>query len=99
VLRVATRGGAACLGRDDIGSIEAGKRADLALFPADGLSTAGADADPVAALVLCRPGRVRHLLIEGRFVVRDGILETGDEAAIARDGHEAATAIAVGAGR
>ena len=98
-LRVATRGGAACLGRDDIGSIEAGKRADLALFPADGLATAGADADPVAGLVLCRPERVRHLLVEGRFVVRDGILETGDEAAIARDGHRTATAIAAGAGR
>ena len=98
-LRVATRGGAACLGRDDIGSIEAGRRADLALFPADGLATAGADADPVAALVLCRPERVRHLLVEGRFVVRDGILETGDEAAIARDGHRTAAAIAAGAGR
>ncbi|MGZ8662128.1 MAG: 8-oxoguanine deaminase [Actinomycetota bacterium] len=98
-LRVATRGGAACLGRDDIGSIEAGKRADLALFPADGLATAGADVDPVAGLVLCRPERVRHLLVEGRFVVRDGILETGDEAAIALDGHRTATAIAEGAGR
>ena len=98
-LRVATRGGAACLGRDDIGSIEAGRRADLALFPADGLATAGADADPVAGLVLCRPDRVRHLLVEGRFVVRDGILETGDEVAIARDGHRTATAIAAGAGR
>ncbi|MGZ8623661.1 MAG: 8-oxoguanine deaminase [Actinomycetota bacterium] len=98
-LRVATRGGAACLGRDDIGSIEAGKRADLALFPVDGLATAGADADPVAGLVLCRPERVRHLVVEGRFVVRDGILETGDEAAIALDGHRTATAIAEGAGR
>jgi len=97
-LRVATRGGAACLGRDDIGSIEVGKRADLALFPADGLATAGAVADPVAALVLCRPGRVRHLVIEGRSVVRDGILETGDEAAIARNGHRAALAIAARAG-
>jgi cytosine/adenosine deaminase-related metal-dependent hydrolase len=99
VLRVATRGGAACLGRDDIGSIEVGKRADLALFPADGLSTAGADIDPVAALALCRPGRVRHLLVEARFVVRDGTLSTGDEAAIARDGHRSAMATAKGADR
>jgi cytosine/adenosine deaminase-related metal-dependent hydrolase len=93
VLRVATRGGAACLGRDDIGSIEAGKRADLALFPADGVATAGADADPVAALVLCRTERVRHLLVEGRFVVRDGSIATVEEDAIARDGHRAARAI------
>jgi cytosine/adenosine deaminase-related metal-dependent hydrolase len=98
-LRIATRGGAACLGRDDIGSIEAGKRADLALFPVDGLATAGADADPVASLVLCRPERVRHLVVEGRVVVRDGVLETGDEATIARDGHRAARAIAEGASR
>ncbi len=98
-LRVATRGGAGCLGRDDIGSIEAGKRADLALFPADGLATAGADADPVAALVLCRPGRVRHLLVDGRFVVRDGTLATGDESEIAREGHRTAAAIAGGAAR
>ena len=98
-LRVATRGGAACLGRDDIGSIAAGKRADLALFPADGLATAGSDADPVAGLVLCRPERVRHLLVEGGFVIRDGILETADEAAIARDGHRTSKTIAEGVGR
>ena len=99
VLRVATRGGAACLGRDDIGSIEAGNRADLALLPADGLATVGADIDPVAALVLCRPGRVRHLLVEGGFVVRNGTLATSDEAAIARDGHRTAREIAKGAVR
>jgi len=98
-LRIATRGGAACLGRDDIGSIEVGKRADLALFPVDGLSTAGADADPVAALALCRPERVRHLLIEGRVVVRIGHLETADEDALAEAGHRAARAIAAGAER
>ena len=89
-LRVATRGGAACLGRDDIGSIEVGKRADLALFPVDGLATAGADADPVAALALCRPERVRHLLVDGRVVVRDGTLATADESAIAGQGHRTA---------
>jgi cytosine/adenosine deaminase-related metal-dependent hydrolase len=98
-LWTATRGGAACLGRDDIGSIEVGKRADLALFPVDGLSTAGADADPVAALVLCRPERVRHLLVEGRVIVRDGNLETADESAIAEVGHRTARAIARGVQR
>jgi cytosine/adenosine deaminase-related metal-dependent hydrolase len=98
-LRVATRGGAACLGRDDIGSIEPGKRADLALFRTDGLATVGADADPLAALALCRPERVRHLVVEGRPVVQDGILQTASEAAIARDGHRTARAIAAGAGR
>jgi len=73
-LWVATRGGAACLGRDDIGAIEVGKRADLALFAIDGLPHRGAEADPVAALVFCNPGPVRHLFVEGKLVVRDGQL-------------------------
>jgi 8-oxoguanine deaminase len=73
-LRVATRGGAACLGRDDIGSIELGKRADIALFAVDDLSHRGAEADPVAALVFCNPAPVRHLFVEGKPVVRDGQL-------------------------
>jgi cytosine/adenosine deaminase-related metal-dependent hydrolase len=85
-LRVATRGGAACLGWDDIGSLEPGKRADVALFGVDGLEFAGAERDPVAALLLCAPQRVRHLLVEGRPVVRDGDLVNADERAIAAEG-------------
>src|SRR5207302_1839007 len=73
-LRVATRGGAACLGREDVGSIEVGKRADIALFKIDGLPHRGAEADPVAALVFCNPGPAQHLFVEGRPVVQDGRL-------------------------
>jgi cytosine/adenosine deaminase-related metal-dependent hydrolase len=73
-LRLATRGGAACLGRGDIGSLEAGKRADIALFSVEGPAFTGAEADPVAALVFCAPGPVRHLLVDGKFVVKDGQL-------------------------
>ena len=73
-LRVATRGGAACLGRDDIGSIAVGKRADIALFRIDDLAHRGAETDPVAALVFCNPGPVHHLFVEGKPVVRDGQL-------------------------
>ena len=73
-LRVATRGGAACLGRDDIGSIEVGKRADIALFAVDDLAHRGAESDPVAALVFCNPGPVQHLFVEGKQVVRGGQL-------------------------
>jgi cytosine/adenosine deaminase-related metal-dependent hydrolase len=98
-LRVATRGGAEVLGRDDVGSLEAGMRADIALFPVDGLETAGADADPVAALVLSPPSRVRHLLVEGVPVVRDGRLVRADEDEIAREGHRVARRIAEGAAR
>lgn len=81
-LRVATRGGAACLGRDDVGSIEVGKRADIALFAVDGLAFRGAEADPVAALVLCNPGPVQHLFVEGKPVVHDGQLVNLSEASM-----------------
>jgi cytosine/adenosine deaminase-related metal-dependent hydrolase len=99
VLRVATRGGAVCLGRDDIGSLEPGKRADVALFSVDDLSHAGGEADPVAAVVLCGPVQPRHLLVEGRPVVRDGRLATADEEDIAVEGHRMARQIAAGAPR
>jgi len=93
-LRLATRGGAACLGRDEeIGSLERGMRADVALFAVDGLAFAGATEDLVAALALCRPGAARHVLVEGRFVVRDGRLATADEDAIATEGHRVARRI------
>jgi cytosine/adenosine deaminase-related metal-dependent hydrolase len=77
-LEIATRGGAAVLGRrPELGSIEPGKRADLAVWDVSGLEAAGAW-DPVAALVLCGPFAVRDLLVEGRPVVRGGAL-TGVE--------------------
>ena len=77
-LEIATRGGAEVLGRGrELGSIEPGKRADLAVWDVCGLEAAGAW-DPVAALVLCGPFRVRDLLVEGRPVVRGGRL-TGVE--------------------
>ncbi len=93
-LKIATRGGAACLGRDDIGSLEAGKRADVALFGVDGLGHAGAVADPVAAVVHCSPQAVRHLFVEGRAVVSNGRLTGADEEAIAADGRRVARRIA-----
>jgi cytosine/adenosine deaminase-related metal-dependent hydrolase len=92
-LRLGTRGGAMCLGRDDLGSIEPGKRADVALFDLSGLASAGVEADPVAGIVLAWPQRVRHLLVEGRFVVRDWALATADEAALAVEAHRMARRI------
>jgi cytosine/adenosine deaminase-related metal-dependent hydrolase len=76
-LEIATLGGAQVLGRDDLGAIEVGKRADLAIWDVSGIEAAGAW-DPVAALVLCGPTRVRDLIVEGRQVVRDGQLTTLD---------------------
>jgi cytosine/adenosine deaminase-related metal-dependent hydrolase len=68
-LELATTGGAAVLGRsDEIGSIEAGKLADVALWRIDTLAHAGID-DPVAALVLGSPPPLELLLVDGRLVV------------------------------
>jgi len=83
-LRLGTRGGAAVLGRDDIGSLEPGKRADLAVWRTDGLELGGAE-DLVAGIVLSAPHRVDRLVVEGEDVVRGGTLVHADEAEIARD--------------
>jgi cytosine/adenosine deaminase-related metal-dependent hydrolase len=84
-LAAGTIGGARCLGRaDEIGSLEPGKLADVALWRMDGLPHAGID-DPVAALVLGARPPLRMLLVDGRVVVEDGELRTADEAALAGD--------------
>ncbi len=70
-LRWATSGSARCLGRDDIGVIAAGKRADLALFTLDEPRFSGAG-DPLAALVLCGAHRADRVMVEGRWVVKNG---------------------------
>lgn len=70
-LRLATEGGAACLGRDDVGQLEPGLRADLAGWRGDDPAEMP---DPLAALVLGSDRQVRHLLVEGEPVVTDGRL-------------------------
>ncbi|MDI3335515.1 8-oxoguanine deaminase [Defluviimonas aestuarii] len=76
-LEIATLGGAQVLGRTDCGSLEPGKRADIAIWDMSGIEAAGSW-DPVAALLLCGPTRVRDLFVEGRQVVRDGHIATLD---------------------
>jgi cytosine/adenosine deaminase-related metal-dependent hydrolase len=83
-LRLGTRGGAEVLGRGDLGSLEPGRSADLAVWRTDGLEFGGAD-DPVAALVLSGPHRVERLLVGGEDVVREGRLVRADEAEIAQE--------------
>jgi cytosine/adenosine deaminase-related metal-dependent hydrolase len=82
-LRLATRGGAAVLARDDIGELAPGKCADVAVWRTDGLELGGAG-DPVGALVLSGPHRVDRLWVGGEQVVRGGALVRADEAEIAR---------------
>jgi cytosine/adenosine deaminase-related metal-dependent hydrolase len=84
-LRMATMGGARCLGRaDEIGSLEVGKLADLALWRVDGLAHAGI-ADPVAALVLGSAPPLELLAVGGRVVVQHDTLSTVDEQAVTAD--------------
>ncbi|MDE2370207.1 MAG: 8-oxoguanine deaminase [Burkholderiales bacterium] len=71
-LELATRGGAATLGRDDIGSLAPGMAADLVAFRVDGLAHAGALGDPVAALLTCAPAPAWLSVINGRVVVEEG---------------------------
>jgi 8-oxoguanine deaminase len=74
-LWMATRGGARCLGRDDIGSLEPGKCADLVLVDTRRLSYAGASSDLVAALVFSPfPEPVDTAMVNGRVVVEGGEL-------------------------
>jgi len=83
-LRLGTRGGAAVLGRDDIGQLSPGKRADLAVWRTDGLELGGAD-DLVAGLVFSGPHRADRLYVGGEEVVRDGHLVQADESEIAKE--------------
>ena len=71
-LEIATLGGAAVLGRDDLGSLETGKAADLVAFRIDDLTHAGGMSDPVASLLTCAPGKVWLSVINGKVVVEDG---------------------------
>ena len=82
VVEMGTRGGARCLGLDDLGSVQVGMRADLAVWPGDDL---GDIADALTALVLGPDRRVRHLFVEGRAVVADGLLLGTDLAEAHRD--------------
>jgi 8-oxoguanine deaminase len=78
-LRLATRGSAAVLGRDDIGQIAPGMAADLAIFNLNTLSMAGASVhDPVAALLMTHPGPTAWTVVHGRIVARQGQLTTVD---------------------
>ncbi|WP_280196114.1 8-oxoguanine deaminase [Nocardia farcinica] len=84
-LELATMGGARVLGRAaEIGSIEPGKLADLALWRLDTAAHAGIE-DPVTALILGAPPPLAALVVDGRVIVRDGRVRTVDEAAVGRE--------------
>jgi cytosine/adenosine deaminase-related metal-dependent hydrolase len=75
-LWLATRGGAAVLGRDDIGSLEPGKCADFLAIDLNRIDYAGALHDPVAAVLFCSPVKADYTVVGGEFVVKEGELVT-----------------------
>ncbi|MBN1934134.1 MAG: amidohydrolase family protein, partial [Anaerolineae bacterium] len=71
-LEIATRGGAGVLNRDDIGALIPGMAADLVGWSLDALDYAGAQHDPLAALLFCAPRRVDLSVVQGNVVVWQG---------------------------
>lgn len=91
-LWLATRGGAEVLGWNDIGSLEAGKAADVVLWDMRGLAHAGGMHDPVAALLFCNARQPAHtVFVHGQKVVEDGRLVRVDERDLAAYQNELAT--------
>ena len=81
-LRLATEGGARCLGRDDVGRLEPGCRGDVVVWPGDDLADVP---DALAGFALGPDRRARHVLVDGEVVVRDGELVGADMRALRRD--------------
>jgi len=79
VLGMATAGSAAGLGRTELGHLRPGSAADLCVWDVSGVADAGV-ADPIAGLLWANPGRrPRHVVVNGRIVVRDYELVTADQ--------------------
>jgi cytosine/adenosine deaminase-related metal-dependent hydrolase len=92
-LRMATMGGARCLGREsELGSLEPGKLADLAFWRVDQLPGAGID-DPITTLVFGAPA-LEHLFVGGRQVVAGGELRTAEAGELAAEAAKASALIA-----
>ena len=77
-LYLGTRGGAAVLGRKDIGSLEVGKCADFFAVNLNRIEFSGMH-DPVSAIVFGQPVRVDYTVVNGKFIVKEGQLVTVDE--------------------
>ena len=75
-LKVATKGGASVLNRDDIGKLVPGYAADVTAFKRDNVDFSGSDWDPVASLVFCGPSKANYTIINGKIVVSEGQLVT-----------------------
>ena len=95
-LGLATRGGAAVLGRTDIGSLEVGKCADLFALNLNRLDYAGALHDPVAAVLFCSPQKVDFTIVGGKIIVKEGQLTTIDVPTLIQKHNQAAARLVNG---
>jgi cytosine/adenosine deaminase-related metal-dependent hydrolase len=96
-LEIATLGGAACLGRQgEIGELSVGAAGDVVVWPLEGFGYAGAISDPVEALLRTGPNAPRHTIVNGKSVVRDGLLVHPGGADILTRHRAAATRIQAG---
>ena len=96
-LYLGTRGGAAVLGRSDIGSLEVSKCADFFAINLNRLDYAGgAVHDPVSAVVFCQPVTVDYTVVGGRFIVKEGHMVTVDEGRLIEAHNQAARALLAG---
>ncbi len=95
-LELATRGGAAVLGRDDIGHLAPGMSADFIALDIDQPQFAGAQWDLCAAVILCQPDRVDYSFVNGRRIVDRGRLASVDVASIVTRVNAASRALAAG---
>jgi 8-oxoguanine deaminase len=89
-LELATRGGAAVLGRKDLGSLEVGKCADFFAVRLNHLTLAGGLHDPAAALIFCAPVHAEYTVVGGKFVVKEGKLVTLDRPRLIEQHNQAA---------
>jgi cytosine/adenosine deaminase-related metal-dependent hydrolase len=97
VLRLATRGGAEVLGRDDIGYLAPGMSADFVGYRIDTLPLAGgAVHDPMASLVFCQPQNVDLAVIDGKVRVKEGRLVGVDLPEIIEQHNRLARALVTG---
>lgn len=95
-LEIATLGGAAVLGRQDIGALEVGKQADFIAIDLNRIDFAGGLHDPVAATVLCQPAKVDYNVVGGQMVVKEGHLTTLEMEAVIEKHNQAAARLVNG---
>ena len=95
-LELATRGGAAVLGRTDIGSLEPGKAADFIAIDLERIEYAGGLHDPVAATLFCAPVKVDYNVVGGKFVVKEGQLTTVELPTLIEEHNQAAARLLKG---